>query len=88
MDKKILIANIICIIAIVVLGYLILFTTSVKPPETIDIKETPKPEAIESETTYDPTQNAPDIKDDFPNLGKVAIIRTLFTPTPTPPTAS
>ncbi len=85
MDKKILIANIICIIAIVVLGYLTLFTTSVKPPETIDIKETPKPELIESETTYNPAQNTPDIKDDFPNLGKVSIIRTLFTPTPTPP---
>jgi len=84
MEKKIIIANIICVIIIAVLGYLILFTTSAKLPETVDIKETPKPNVVESETEYNQAQGSQNLKDEYLNLGQFAIIRTLFTPEPTP----
>ena len=84
MEKKIYIANIVSIILIIILGYMILFTTSVEIPDRVKIPElqpTPVVQA-EDETIYNPSANTrPDL---FPDLGKVSIIRTLFTPTPTP----
>jgi len=85
MEKKIFIANIVCVIAIIILGYLTLFTTSIKLPETVDIKKAEESQnVIETETNYAPAQHIDNSKDEYPDLGKLAIVRTLFTPVPTP----